>query len=85
MKQFCWGMLTVASLVASLFFVKYWKMSGDRLFAFFGLAFALLAGNWLTLAAIDPAFEARHVIYLLRLAAFVLILVGIVDKNRSLR
>ena len=85
MKQFCWGMLTMAGLVASLFFLRYWKVSGERLFAYFAVAFALLAVNWLVLAAIDPAFEARHLIYLIRLAAFIVMIVGIVDKNKVLR
>ena len=85
MRLFCWGMLTMASLVAALFFLRYWKASGDRLFAFFAAAFALLALNWFALAAIAPAFEARHLIYLVRLVAFVVLIVGILDKNRSLR
>jgi len=85
MRQFCWGMLTMASLVASLFFRSYWKTSGDRLFAFFAVAFAGLAVNWLALSIVDPAVEARHLLYLIRLAAFLIIIVGIVDKNRSLR
>lgn len=85
MKQFCWGMLTMASVVASLFLLRYWKVSGERLFAFFAVAFALLAVNWLALSAIDPAFEARHLIYLIRLAAFIVMIVGIVDKNRTPR
>lgn len=85
MKQFCWGMLTMASLVASVFFLRYWKVSGDRLFAFFAVAFALLALSWLALSSVHPAFEARHLVYLIRLAAFVLIFIGIVDKNRALR
>jgi Family of unknown function (DUF5985) len=84
-KQFCWGMLTMASLVASLFFLRYWRVSGDRLFGFFATAFAMLAVNWLALTAIAPTFEARHLIYLVRLAAFIVIIVGIVDKNRALR
>jgi hypothetical protein len=78
-------MLTMASLVAGLFFFRYWKVSGDRLFAFFAVAFAMLAVNWLALAAIAPAFEARHLLYLVRLVAFVVIIVGILDKNRALR
>jgi hypothetical protein len=78
-------MLTMAGLVASLFFLRYWKVSGERLFAYFAVAFALLAVNWLVLAAIDPAFEARHLIYLIRLAAFIVMIVGIVDKNRVMR
>jgi len=85
MRQFCWGMLTMAGVVASLFFLRYWKVTGDRLFAFFAAAFALLALNWLALSVIDPAFEARHLIYLLRLSAFVVMIVGIVDKNRARR
>ena len=85
MKQFCWGMLTMAGLVASLFFLRYWKVSGERLFAYFAVAFALLAVNWLVLAAIDPTFETRHLIYLIRLAAFIVMIVGIVDKNKVLR
>lgn len=82
MKQFCWGMLAMAGLVASLFFLRYWRATGERLFAFFAVGFALLAVNWIALSEIDPAYEARHLIYLLRLGAFMVIIVGIVDKNR---
>jgi hypothetical protein len=84
-KLFCWGILAVASLVASLFFLRYWRATHERLFAFFSTAFLLLAVNWLMLAAIAPAFEARHLIYLIRLAAFIVMIVGIFDKNRALR
>jgi hypothetical protein len=85
MEQFCWGMLAMASLVAGLIFLRYWKVTGDRLFVFFSMAFAMLSINYLVLAAVDPAFEARHLIYLIRLAGFILIIVGIVDKNRRVR
>jgi membrane protein DedA with SNARE-associated domain len=85
MKQFCWGMLAMASLVAGLLFLRYWKVTGERLFAFFAMAFAMLSINYLVLAAVDPAFEARHLIFLIRLAGFVLIIIGIVDKNREVR
>lgn len=85
MKQFCWGVLAMSSLIAGLIFLRYWKVTGDRLFVFFALAFAMLSINYLVLAAVVPAFEARHLIYLIRLAGFVLIIVGIVDKNRGVR
>lgn len=85
MKQFCWGVLAMASLVAGLIFLRYWKVTGDRLFAFFAMAFAMLSINYLVLTAVDPAFEARHLIYLIRLVGFVLIIVGIIDKNREVR
>ncbi len=82
MQQFFLGLLTMASAVAALFFARYWKVSGDRLFAFFALAFAAMTANWIGLSAVDPALEAQHYVYLVRLLAFALIIAGIVDKNR---
>lgn len=82
MRQFLWGMLTMASLVAGLFFLRYWWATRDRLFAFFASAFAVMSISWGALAAVSPSFEARHDIYLIRLLAFVIIIIGIVDKNR---
>jgi hypothetical protein len=34
------------------------------------------------LAFVEPGVELRHTLYLFRLTAFVLILIGIIDKNR---
>lgn len=86
MKQFIWGLLTMETAVAALLFLRYWRVSGDRLFAYFALAFAAMAINWIGVASVDPALESRHYVYLSRLLAFVLIIVGIVDKNhRSAR
>lgn len=85
MRQFCWGVLAMAGLVAALIFLRYWKVTRDRLFVFFALAFTMLSINYVVLAAVDPAFEARHLIYLIRLAGFFLIMAGIVDKNRKAR
>jgi len=81
-KQFLWGMLTMAHLVAALLLLRFWRMSRDRLFLFFAAAFATLALNWIGLSVIDPALELRHFVYVLRFCAFVLLIVGIIDKNR---
>jgi hypothetical protein len=83
-KLFMWGILAMASLAAALFFLRYWRESRERLFAFFALAFAGLAANWTGLAIIDhPSAEARQeYAYVVRLIAFVILLVGILDKNR---
>jgi predicted small integral membrane protein len=83
MRDFLWGALTMGSAAVALFFLRYWRASGDRLFLFFATAFFVMALNWLGLAFIDPQAELRHTIYLLRLLAFTLIIVGIIDKNRS--
>jgi hypothetical protein len=80
-KSFLWGMLAMASLVASLLFLRYGKVTRDRLFVYFSAAFAVMMFNWIGLAAIEPNTEHRYLAYFLRLIAFVLILIGIVDKN----
>jgi hypothetical protein len=76
------GALTMASFVVAVFFLRFWKSSGDRLFVFFSAAFAMLSVDWLALAFIDALAEPRHYIFVVRLLAFGLIIYGIVDKNR---
>jgi hypothetical protein len=84
MRTFVWGILAMASLIATLFFLRYWRASRERLFAFFALAFAGLAANWTGLAIIDqPTDEAQQkYAYVVRLVAFLILLIGIFDKNR---
>jgi hypothetical protein len=84
MRIFMWGVLAMASLIAALFFLRFWRESRERLFAFFALAFALLGANWIGLAIINhPTDEVRQEYgYIVRLVAFVILLIGIFDKNR---
>lgn len=76
------GALALASWVAGLFFLRFWRLSRDRLFIFFCAAFWLLAVNWLSLAVNHWVPETRHQAFLVRLLAFVLIIIGVIDKNR---
>jgi hypothetical protein len=84
MRTFAWGVLAMASLIAAIFFLRYWRATRERLFAFFGLAFVGLAANWTVLALVDhPVDEARQAhAYIIRLVAFVILIIGIIDKNR---
>ena len=75
------GALTTLLLVAAFFFVKFWRRTGETLFAAFAAAFALLG-----IAQPIPMFtgaqdEAQAAIYLIRLAAFALIIAAILLKN----
>jgi hypothetical protein len=81
--QFIAGASTVASAVIALFFLRFWRDTRDRLFAMVSVAVAVFAANRIVLTILDETNEARQYVYLIRLAAFVLILVAIVDKNRS--
>lgn len=83
MNELIAGATAMASLVAALFFLRYWKETRDRFFAFFALAFLVFALSRAGLAFIDEATEGRTFLYLIRLLAFVLILIAIIDKNRT--
>ncbi len=82
MNQFISGAMTMGYLVSGLFFLRFWKKSGDRLFIFFAVAFWVLAGQRLALALTSQTGEDQIFLYVVRLLAFLLILVGILDKNR---
>lgn len=76
------GAIAMASSIVALFFLRFWRETGDRLFAIFALAFLLLGITRLGLALSPQELEGHTHWYWVRLAAFVLILVAIVDKNR---
>ncbi len=77
--HFLSGFLTACYAVAALHFLKFWHDSRDRLFAFFALGLALLAIQ----RALLPLVQPVELLYALRLVAFLLIVAGIVEKNRS--
>ena len=77
------GLVVMGDLVAALFFVRFWRRSTDPLFAIFAGAFLLLAVGQALLALGDVPAEERSWIYLVRLAAFTLIIAGVVHKNRT--
>jgi hypothetical protein len=79
------GMTTAGFLLAGLFFLKFWFRSRDILFFIFAAAFWLLAANQMLLVILNLPREEQGWIYLLRLAAFALILVAIIHKNLARR
>ena len=81
MSDFLDGATMLASLGVALFFLKYWRSTGDRLFAVFAAAFAVFAVNRVLLVALDETSEYRTGVYVLRAVAFTLIALAIVDKN----
>ena len=80
--DFLSGAVTFGFLVAGLFFLRFWKRTRETLFVAFALAFWLLGLNQALLIFTDIPLEERSWLYLLRLAAFSLILVSIWRKNR---
>lgn len=77
------GALVAGYAVAGLFFLRFWRETRDRLFGIFAAAFWLLAVQRAALALSSDPNGDQVLLYGIRLLAFVLILVAIVDKNRG--
>lgn len=83
MFEFASGLITMGFLVAALFFLRFWRQTKDGLFAAFAAAFALLAATQALLAFSHVPVEERSPLYLLRLAAFAIIIAAVIAKNRK--
>ena len=79
--KFVSGAIAAGLLIVGLFFLRFWSRTRDRLFLAFAAAFWLLAVNQALVALADIPREEQSWIYLIRLAAFILIIVAIVQKN----
>jgi hypothetical protein len=76
------GAVAMASLVAALFFLRFWRQTRDSFFLLFAVAFALDAVTRFVLGLSRVSDEMEALFYLPRLVTFGLILIAIVQKNR---
>lgn len=83
MNELITGMIAMAHFVAGLFFLRFWAETRDRLFIMFALAFLILGIQRIVFTLTAQSSEDSTYLYVVRLLAFVLILVAIIDKNRS--
>ncbi len=77
------GVIAMGFLVCSAFFLRFWTRTKDALFLAFALAFILLAIGQTLVTMLGLPLEERSWLYLLRLAAFTLIIFAVVRKNLS--
>lgn len=77
------GAVAMASAIAALFFLRFWKQTGDRLFLLFSLAFAVDVVGRTALALGKVSSEQEPLIYTARFVTFALILLAIINKNRG--
>ena len=75
------GGLVVACMVVGLIFLRYWKATDDSFFLYFACAFWLQGAGYLYSAVTGHSDEHVPVAYLLRMAAFALIVAAILRKN----
>jgi hypothetical protein len=83
MWQILTGAIMMGYFVAGLFFFKFWRETRDRLFAMFAMAFWILSMNYLLFPPSQDADEFLPAHFTIRAFAFLLILIGIIDKNYS--
>lgn len=83
--DFLSGAVAFGFAACALFFLRFWRRTREELFLAFAVAFLLLGIVQTILALANIPTEERGSIYLLRLIAFLLILIAIYRKNRSFR
>ena len=77
----------MGSVVIALFFLRFWRNSGDRFFLYFALSFLVQAGHLIYAALLltHDVHEENPLHYLVRLLAYGLILWAVLEKNLPLR
>jgi uncharacterized membrane protein len=76
------GAVIMGNVIAALFFVKFWRRTGDRLFLAFAAAFLLMGLVPLLTNLMQIPREEQSPFYLIRLAAFLIIICAIAAKSR---
>jgi uncharacterized membrane protein HdeD (DUF308 family) len=76
------GAVAMASLVAALFFLRFWRQTRDSFFLLFAIAFAIDGLSRFVLGLAQKSDETEALFYVPRLITFVLIILAIALKNR---
>jgi hypothetical protein len=82
MNDILLGAIAMASMVAALFFLRFWRSTRDRFFLFFALSFFIEGLNRAFLVPKAMSSEDAPEYYLVRLLSYAMILFAIWDKNR---
>lgn len=85
MTEFLAGAVAMASWVAGLVFLRFYRRTDDRIFLFFAASFWLDAVGRTLEVAWRWSDDGSPVVYVLRVVAYGLIVIGILDKNRPQR
>lgn len=82
-EGFLLGVIATSSVIAGAFFLRFWRDTRDSLFLSFAIAFIVEGLNRCAMLLLKQPNEGSPWNYILRLLAFLFILVGIVTKNRQ--
>ena len=82
-SDFLGGATSMGFAIAALLFLKFWQRTREGLFLAFAAAFLLLGINQALLTLTRIPLEERSSLYLIRLAAFTLIIGALWWQNRK--
>lgn len=81
-EGFLLGVIATCSLAAGLYFLRFWRESRDPLFLAFSLAFVIEGLNRTARILFPHPNESSPWVFVVRCFAFLLIIAGVVNKNR---
>lgn len=82
-EGFLLGVIVTCCFVAAGFFARFWRTTRDLLFLGFAAAFVLEGLNRIAFLYLDEPNAGSAVIYIVRLASYLIILAAIANKNRA--
>ena len=77
------GALIMGDVIAALFFVRYWNVTGDRFFLFFAASFLAVSVSRVVVDQEVPPFGLEPIGYMIRILSYLFIIAGILYKNRG--
>lgn len=80
-ESFLIGVIATSSLLAGLFFLKFWRETRDSFFLAFAASFTIEGISRVVALFLSNPNEGNPWYYLVRLLAFLLILFAILRKN----
>ena len=78
---FLLGVIATASITAGVFFLKFWRNTGDSFFLAFAASFVIEGLNRSAVLLVEKPSEGTPWTYLIRLLSLLLILGAILKKN----
>src|SRR5690349_24250413 len=79
------GAVVMGDAVAALFFVRFWKVTGDRFFLFFAASFVADGVSRVVVDQGIPPFGHEALGYMIRILSYLFIIAAILYKNRGVR
>jgi len=83
MSELLIGAIAASSFIIGLFFLRYWKTTGDRFFLYFAISFLIECVNRVSLGTLFDLKEELPIYYLIRLVSYGFIIFAIIEKNKK--